>query len=78
MKNLLKFLGVLLLGIIAGHGLAGADNQVPLKGGVLPDIVFSVPESIELQEYLGVTGKTTFKIPEIKSEVVLIEIFSMY
>ena len=78
MKNLLKFLVILLMGMIVSYGLADADSQVPVEGGVFPDIVFSVPESIELQEYLGVTGKKTFKIPEIKAEVVLIEIFSMY
>ena len=78
MKNLPKFFVVLLMGMIVANGLAAADSQVPIKGGVLPDIVFSVPESVELQEYLGVTGKKTFKIPEIKAEVVLIEIFSMY
>jgi len=78
MKNLLKFFMIVLMGMIVADGIADADSQVPVKGGVLPNIVFSVPESIELQEYLGVTGKTTFKVPEIKAEVVLIEIFSMY
>jgi hypothetical protein len=28
--------------------------------------------------YLGVDGRQTFAIPQIKAEVVLIEIFSMY
>jgi len=37
-----------------------------------------VPDNPELQQYLGVSGEKTFTIPEIKSEVVLIEIFSMY
>lgn len=78
MKNFLKFFVVLVIGMIVAYGLADADSQVPAKGGVLPDIVFSAPESIELQEYLGVTGKKTFKIPEIRAEIVLIEIFSMY
>jgi hypothetical protein len=31
-----------------------------------------------LRQYLGLVGKQTFAIPEIKAEVVLIEIFSMY
>jgi hypothetical protein len=40
--------------------------------------LLTAPQKTELQEYLGVTGKKTFAIPEIKAEVVIIEIFSMY
>ena len=36
------------------------------------------PPSTEHQQYLGITEKKSFAIPEIKAEVVLIEIFSMY
>ena len=46
--------------------------------GVLPEIVLSVPANQDLQKYLGLSGKKTFTIPEIKTEVVIIEIFSMY
>jgi hypothetical protein len=59
-------------------GLAGAETKPPAEGGVLPGIVLDVPENSELQQYLGVAGKQTFTIPEIKAEVVIIEIFSMY
>ena len=57
---------------------AAAASQPPAVGGKLPDIMLSAPQSAELQLYLGVRGKQTFAIPEIKAEVVLIEIFSMY
>lgn len=59
-------------------GTAGASSQAPAVGGKLPEITFTVPQDTELQSYLGLSGKQTFTIPEIKAEVVLIEIFSMY
>ena len=59
-------------------GFAVAASQPPAVGGKLPEIILNVPADIELRQYLGVGGKETFTIPEIKAEVVLIEIFSMY
>jgi len=59
-------------------GFADAASQPPAVGGNLPEIILNVPVDIELRQYLGVGGKETFTIPEIKAEVVLIEIFSMY
>jgi len=59
-------------------GPAGAASTPPAVGGKLPEITLEAPQNTELQMYLGVSGKQTFAIPEIKAEVVLIEIFSMY
>ena len=59
-------------------GFAGAKAKPPTEGGVLPAIVLRVPDNSDLQQYLGLSGKKSFAIPEIKAEVVLIEIFSMY
>lgn len=50
----------------------------PVEGDTLPDIVLPVPQNPQQQKYLGVTDKTEFKVPQIKSEIVIIEIFSMY
>ena len=72
-KFLAVFAGIFLL--TAGVSLAG--SQPPAVGGVLPEFDLSVPKNDEHQKYLGVAGKT-FTIPEIKAEVVIIEIFSMY
>jgi len=60
--------------------IADADNEIkpPAEGGTLPEIVLCVPGDSDLQQYLGVVGKETFTIPEIKAEAVIIEIFSMY
>jgi hypothetical protein len=80
--NPMKFYAKLVFGAAAylflSAGIAGTASQPPAEGGKLPEIILTVPLDTELRQYLGVGGKETFTIPEIKAEVVLIEIFSMY
>jgi len=57
---------------------ATALAQSLQKGGQLPSIVLPIPKSAEERGYLGLSGSGTFKIPQIKADVVIIEIFSMY
>ena len=78
MANPLKIIAALTVWLLMVTGALGDDSLPPPEGGVLPEIVLTVPESPEHQEYLGLTGKKTFQIPDIKSDVVIIEIFSMY
>jgi len=78
MRFILKRIFALILCLLAVVGFAVAEIKPPAEGGILPEIILSAPENSELQQYLGLTGKKTFTIPEIKAEVVLIEIFSMY
>ena len=78
----MKFYSKILLSVamcfLLSGGPAGAASQSPAVGGKLPEITLIAPQNTELQLYLGVSGKQTFAIPEIKAEIVLIEIFSMY
>ena len=67
-----------VVGLFFMVAFAAAESQPPPEGGILPDFDLSVPDSADHQAYLGLAGKKTFKIPEIKAEVVIIEIFSMY
>jgi len=65
--------------LLLSIGLLSAGIAPPKEGGVLPEITLPVPEVTTHQNYLGISkDKKTFRIPEIKAEVVLIEIFSMY
>ncbi len=77
MRFILKFILALILGPFAVAGFAVTEIKPPVEGGLLPEIFLSAPEKPELQHYLGVSGKKTFTVPEIKAGVVLIEIFSM-
>jgi thiol-disulfide isomerase/thioredoxin len=44
----------------------------------LPDIRLAPPKDSIEREYLGLSGNDAFTIPQIKANVVIIEIFSMY
>ena len=74
-KPILIFFSLLIIFLII---LTVAHAGPPAEGGTLPDIILSVPQDVQQQQYLGVTDKTVFEIPQIKSEIVIIEIFSMY
>lgn len=57
---------------------AYAVEQTPVKGEAFPNITLPFPEKAHEKEYLGLTGKGSFKIPQIKAELIILEIFSMY
>jgi hypothetical protein len=78
MNFTLKFFLATMMGLFLFPGIGGADTTPPAEGGVLPPISLDVPQSAKYQHYLGIAGKNQFMIPEIKAEIVLIEIFSMY
>jgi len=78
MQLIWKILFAAAICLFLSGASAAANSQAPAVGGQLPEIELAAPQETELQLYLGVNGKQTFAIPEIKAEVVLIEIFSMY
>jgi hypothetical protein len=59
-------------------GYAVPEDLLPRKGGTLPEIRLAVPKVPAHQSYLGLSGGGFFKIPDIKANVVIIEIYSMY
>ena len=64
--------------IVTFHLPALAVSDPPAKGETLPDVNLPVPENPDHRSYLGVSGSGSFKIPQVKARVVIIEIFSMY
>jgi len=84
MKRLLSvylLLFTVYLTIVAGNACAVSPPQV---GGVLPEFELAIPREVAEKNYLGLSsglpflGGGTFKIPQIKGDVVVLEIFSMY
>jgi len=71
----LALIVIFVMFLTAGSALAGSSPQ---KGDVFPEINLTIPENPEHKAYLGLTGEGEFKIPQIKAEVVIIEIYSMY
>ena len=78
MGTILKYLAVFIAALLVSVGFSRAESQPPAVGSVLPEFTLPVPQNDDYQRYLGIAGKDSFTIPEIKAEVVIIEIFSMY
>lgn len=55
-----------------------AENSPPAVGGVFPEIELLKPDGVSNLKYLGLSGGGLFKISQIKADVVIIEVFSMY
>jgi thiol-disulfide isomerase/thioredoxin len=70
---------VIMLLLAVASSLTAASSP-PVVEGTLPDIKLPIPKDSAEKNYLdlGFFRFGTFKIPEIKAKLVIIEIFSMY
>ncbi len=55
-----------------------AIEKSPLEGEAFPDISITPPENQNDIDYLGLKEKKSFKLAQIKADIVIVEIFSMY
>ncbi|MFH1480773.1 MAG: TlpA disulfide reductase family protein [Pseudomonadota bacterium] len=55
-----------------------ASGPPPSVGAPLPAVILPAPDNANDKGYLGLSGAAPFKIPQVKANVVIIEIFSMY
>ncbi|MGO9137760.1 MAG: hypothetical protein ACLP9S_12445 [Syntrophales bacterium] len=55
-----------------------AGSLLPAVGGTLPDITLLVLSNSTDKNYLGVSGFGSFRIPQTRAKVVVIEIVNMY
>jgi thiol-disulfide isomerase/thioredoxin len=76
-RNLVLFVLMTVFFLTASSSTHAADKP-PQKGETLPVINLPVPRSLDEKSYLGLSGGSSFKIPQIKAKAVIIEIFSMY
>jgi thiol-disulfide isomerase/thioredoxin len=68
---------LLLLALVFANTLPAAGPPQP--GGQLPEFKFPMPSDRADKSYLGLSGwGSTFRIPDIKARVVIVEILSMY
>ena len=78
MKKIVILLAVMTI-LSLGPGFSALTaNKPPEKGEVLPVINLPIPKNPVEKGYLGLSGDGFFKIPQIKANVVIVEIFSMY
>ncbi len=61
-----------------GQPILAAKSIIPSEGDVLPEITLSVPQNTNEKDYLGIKEKDAFKVSQIKAQVVILEVFSMY
>ena len=77
-EKLTYLLSIFLISSFLLLSPALAAEQPPAVGDTLPPIKLLVPHNPEAKSYLGLSGGKHFTIPEIKAQVVVIEIFNMY
>ena len=78
MKRIFVYLIGVFISFFLFYGSVFPQNPLPQKGRKLPEIKLSVPKDPAHQSYLGLSGDGFFKIPDIKADVVIIEIYTMY
>ena len=76
-RRFLTVAGLLLFPITFGSPSLAA-NLPPAKSGQLPPIKLQIPKDPGEKRYLGLSGSGFFRVPQIKTKMVIIEIFSMY
>jgi peroxiredoxin len=59
------------------HSVFAAEH-IPSPGESFPEITLSMPDTAEHRDYLGLKGNGPFKLSQIKADILIIEIFSMY
>jgi peroxiredoxin len=78
MENRLAFvISVVLFFTLLGGRLVLAGT-IPAEGSAFPDITLPAPDKTGEKGYLGLTGKGSFRLSQIKADVIIVEIFSMY
>lgn len=60
------------------QSLSQAANNPPAEGEKFPEIRLAIPQKADDTKYLGLDNERFFQIPEVKAELVLVEVFSMY
>ena len=77
MKKFLFGFIMVVLGMVVVRSISAAGST-PARGEPFPDITLTVPDTSAQKEYLGLSGKGSFRLSHIKAELLIIEIFSMY
>ncbi len=78
MKRILLFLLFLFISGPGPLSAVWAADEPPSEGEFLHAIVLPVPKDAPSREYLGIPPGKKFKTTDIKSGILVIEIFSMY
>lgn len=75
MKNIRTICGLSFILLMITVSVYAFGNPIKV-GDPFPDIKLPVPQDPSYQKYLGLSGEGTFRIQDIKAEVVIIQIFN--
>lgn len=78
MKRKISLLTFVAMMLFASSSIFASGNITPQVGSTFPSIEFPKPSDSKLLNYLGLSGSGNFKINQIKADVLIVEIFSMY
>jgi peroxiredoxin len=78
MNKLIVCLMVFAVLVVAVDGITEETEKLQVNPSVLEQIDLAVPERSTDMEYLGLAKGKTFKIGQVKANLLLVEIFSMY
>jgi peroxiredoxin len=57
---------------------SGIASASPVKAGeAMPEITLTVPKAASQQEYLGLSDRDSFKVTDIKADLVIVEVFGV-
>jgi len=71
-------LGALLLLSGGLNNLQAQGKKFIQKGDAFPEIALKAPSQARDRTYLGLSGGDSFKIKDLKAEVILVEVFDVY
>lgn len=78
LKRTIILFAVLAICLAVLNDTPVASEQPTIRGDVLASIILPVPQDQNARNYLGLTEEGSFTISQIKTQVVIIEIFNMY
>jgi len=78
MKKRIAYVLVPLMYIFLTAQVGRTADHIPLSGESFPDVSIPSPEKASERDYLGLTGAGSFNVSQIKGDLAIIEIFSMY
>lgn len=78
MKKTSAFIFAAILCFTFSYQAAQAGNRTPEKGEAFPNIALVMPDKPCDMDYLGLKGKKSFNLSQVKADVVILEVFSMY
>lgn len=78
MKRKISGLTVVMIILLMAFAAGAAEVNPPQVGNAFPELELLKPAGSAELKYLGLSGSGFFKVNQVKADVVIIEIFSMY